>query len=30
MVSNKSRYLASLKRAENRHGEQLAALFGIE
>jgi hypothetical protein len=23
-------YLASLKRAENRHGDQLAALFGIE
>lgn len=29
-LATTGRYLASLKRAENRHGEQLAALFGIE
>lgn len=29
-LATTGRYLASLKRAENRHGEQLAALYGIE
>lgn len=29
-LATTGRYLASLKRAENRHGEQLAALFGIQ
>lgn len=29
-LATTGRYLASLKRAENRHGDQLAALFGIE
>lgn len=29
-LATTGRYLASLKRAENRHGEQLAALFGTE
>ncbi len=29
-LATTGRYLAGLKRAENRHGEQLAALFGIE
>lgn len=28
-LATTGRYLASLKRAENRHGDQLAALFGI-
>lgn len=29
-LATTGRYLASLKRAENKHGDQLAALFGIE
>lgn len=29
-LATTGRYLASLKRAENRHGDQLAALYGIE
>lgn len=29
-MATTGRYLASLKRAENRHGDQLAALFGIK
>ncbi len=29
-LATTGRYLASLKRAENRHGDQLAAVYGIE
>lgn len=29
-LATTGRYLASLKRAENRHGDQLAAIFGIQ
>ncbi len=29
-LATTGRYLASLKRAENRHGDQLAARYGIE